>query len=276
MCGINCFQQRIDSGGAQGAGLTLARGLNTVKVDVYATDTTDKLTNVCGLAIINYESDIGSGGPGQNTHYVYKRLLDYSQTGAVFRENTGFAFTIPETNYWIVSAGFKYFMYVATAGMGLAFNVQTLTGEDGGNDYKVLYSDNYRSDAEIACTYSYVNQSGVFKRFAQDPDTSRLDIETSRYYQWYMTTAGIIGIVALANYHSFTYSIAGTVSNYTGDGSGITVDAFRSDNDELIGTATTAIGGTFSIPWYDNTIACYTVARQSSVLLGRSDNDFAV
>ncbi len=276
MCGMNCFQQRIDSGSAQGAGVTVARGFNDIKVDLYATDATDKLTNVAGLAIINYESDIGPDGPGQNLHFVFKTLLNYSQTSSVFKEQTGYSFSIPETSYRITSFGYKYYMYVSSAAMGISLNVQSLSSEDIGLDYKVIYSDLYRSDAEISCTYSYMNQVDIFKKYPTDPDSSKIDIEQARKYQWYQTTSGICGIVNFICYHSFVYDIAGTVSNYTGDGSGITVDAFRSDNDQLIGSDVTAVGGGFSIPWYDNTVPVYTVARQSSVLLGRSDDDYAV
>lgn len=275
MCGMNCFQQRIDSGSAQGAGLSISRGFNEIGVDLYATDTTDKLTNVCGIVFLNYESDVGSGGIGQNTHAVFKVMREYSQVTTTFANITNYSFSIPESNYWIVSVGYKYYLYVSSAGMGIGLNIQTLSTEDNGLDYKALYSDNYRSDAEISCTYSYFNQPNLFKKFTQDPDTSKLDIEQSRIYQFYSTTACIIGIVNMVTYHSFQYNISGTLSNYTGDGSGIIVDAFRTDNDQLIGTATTTAGGNYTIPWYDNTVEVYTVARQSSILLGRSDNDFA-
>lgn len=275
MCGMNCFQQRVDSGSAQGAGVSIARGFNELGIDLYATDTTDKLTNVCGILFLNYESDIGPNGIGQNTHVVFKNMREYSQTAVTFANIASHNFSIPESNYWITAIGYKYYLYVSSAGMGLGLNVQTLSTEDNGLDYKVIYSDNYRSDAEISCTYSYFNQPNLFRKYPQDPDSSKLDIESSRNYQFYSTTACRIGLVNMVTYHSFKYDISGTLSNYSGDGSGITVDAFRSDNDQFIGTTTTSIGGSYTIPWYDNTVEVYTVARQSSILLGRSDNDFA-
>jgi hypothetical protein len=73
-------------------------------------------------------------------------------------------------------------------------------------------------------------------------------------------------------YHTISRTISGTVSGYTGDGSGITVEAHRTDNDEKIGSTTTAAGGTYSITWYDDTINCYAQARQDATHVGRSDD----
>ena len=52
ICGMFSMQQRIDSGSAQGAGFTVAHGFNDINVDLYATDTTDQMTNINGSILL--------------------------------------------------------------------------------------------------------------------------------------------------------------------------------------------------------------------------------
>lgn len=62
--------QRIDSGGAQGAGLTLSRGDNTFTVDAYTTGTTVFPTALQGLLYLNYDSDVSPLGEGAHAHTI--------------------------------------------------------------------------------------------------------------------------------------------------------------------------------------------------------------
>src|SRR3970282_1328757 len=62
VCGGSCFQQRVDSGSAQGAGLTLARGKNNLVIDTYRTDTTDLGWNITGGASTQHQTGVSAQG----------------------------------------------------------------------------------------------------------------------------------------------------------------------------------------------------------------------
>ena len=72
------------------------------------------------------------------------------------------------------------------------------------------------------------------------------------------------------------YVVTGTVTGYTGDGSGIAVGVHRVDTGELIGSAATSVGGWFYFEAADDTTALFVQARQSDTLVGRSDDSPAV
>jgi hypothetical protein len=271
-CGMFLMQQRIDSGSAQGAGISIARGLNTINIDAFTTDTVDQATNVSGLIILNYESDIGSGGIGQNSHSILQVLYPWNALLADYVRINSYSIAIPETSYRLQSVGFCMIQWIAAAANAVTLDVEILSGENKNAGYLDIYTDAYQSDAERSCSVIWMSGRDVFKRFPTDPDNSRLDIETARDYRSYNSASCGIGILSLITYHSFTFTISGTLSGFTGDGSGISVDIFKASTREWIGTTTTAIGGTYSFDWYDNVDDVYTVARQSSILLGRSDD----
>jgi hypothetical protein len=115
-----------------------------------------------------------------------------------------------------------------------------------------------------------------FKMHPTDPDTSVMAVEGSRKYRTMGTAALWSGIYACVTYHAITYTIAGQVLGYTGNGSGITINIYRSDTKELVQTATTVAGGSYTAAWYDNTIPVYVEARQDDAHVGRSRNGVAV
>lgn len=274
VAGMYSLQQRIDSGSAQGAGLTLARGLNEVNIDGYATDTKDQATNINGMMIVIYSSDIGAS-PGQNTHSVMEVLYPWNALLQDRVRINNYSFAIPETDYWIVAAGFQLIQWVSAAANAVTFDVECLSGEGKGAGYYDIYADAYQADAERGCSITWMRGRDVFRRHPDDPDPERLDIETARDYRLYSSTTAANGIVMLVTYHSFTFSAAGTVSGYTGDGSGIPVEIFRSDTGERVLSTTTTVGGAFSATWHDDTIPLFATARQDDTHVGRSGNETA-
>jgi hypothetical protein len=79
----------------------------------------------------------------------------------------------------------------------------------------------------------------------------------------------------IITYHAITFTASGTVSGYTGDGSGITVTLHDATSGEQLLSTTTAATGTFSFTWYDSVNSVYTEARQDSTHVGRSENSAA-
>ena len=77
------------------------------------------------------------------------------------------------------------------------------------------------------------------------------------------------------NLSNIMYAVAGTVSGYTGDGSGLTVDIHDAVTHERVLTTETAEGGVYSVNWVDDARELYAHCRQSDTLCGRSTNGTA-
>lgn len=270
-CGGSVYMHRIDSGAAGGAGLTLARGENTITFDMYRTSNTinQSATNMNGLMFLNYTSDVyNTDEDGAHAHTTLWHI--YSEPNSTeygLSENT---FTptppsIPESNYWLMGVGYNiYLMYTLTDG-GYGMKIQKASG-DGWED---LYESIIEGANERAVCMINIRGRDAFKRHPLDENG--VDIETSRKYKIATPNQAKWSEVVMAlTYHSITYTASGTISGYAGDGSGIVVDFFRSDNDEFVGSATSTVGGGFTFTWYDNTINLYAVARESDSRVGRS------
>ena len=272
VCGMFSLQHRVDSGSSQGAGLTLARGLNTLVFDAYRTDTTGDPNNLNGYLLLNYTSGLASGGVGVHAKTLFKVLAQWDALLSDRFIVTGKSFAIPESNYWIVSAGIISCIWDNLSANAFTMDVQVLAGEGKGAGFLDVYADAVQSDAERRCSIVWMRGRDVFKRFPTDPDSERINIETSRDWRFFTAGSTSQGLIMFLTYHSIFYTISGEVSGYSGDGSGIPVKLYRSDNKELIGETTTAAGGGFSFTWYDDTIPVYAEAREDDTHTGRSAN----
>lgn len=264
VAGAFCLQQRIDSGGAQGAGFTLAHGFNEIVIDGYSTDTTDDVTNIGGTITLNYQCDVPSQGLGAAAHTVRKVLLAWDAALTDLVRINNWSFSIPPANYWIVGAGFLFHQW-SSASMAVTLDVQANSGEGKGAGYYDIYADAMQSDAERAYTPVWMRGRDVFKRFPTDVDPDRLNIETARDYRLFTSTTTGNGLIAAITYHSITRTFSGTVSGYAdADGAGLTVLIFRTDTMELIGEVTTTAGGAYTFTWYDDTVGLLPVCVEDS------------
>lgn len=276
VCGMYSLQQRVDSGGAQGAGISISRGSNSITIDGYATDTTDQVTNINGYVVLNYHSGKASSGlVGQHSHTIELLLSPWNALLADRTRVDNYSIAIPESDYWAVGVGFILCIWQSTASNALTFDVEVLSGESKGAGYTDIYADAVQTDAERGCSVVYMRGRDVFKRYPTDPDPDRLNIETARDYRLYVAATAGSGIMSIITYHSFTYTIAGTVSGYGGSGTGLPIKIYRSDTNVLIGSVSTTSGGAYTFTWYDNTIDLYAECIEDSTHVGRSNDDVA-
>ncbi len=274
-CGGFVLGHRVDALGASGAGLTLARGENTLTFDYYSS-AGGQGSNIGGALILNYTSGKHALGAGAHNHTISWPLAD-SAGDTTRRVFTAIAPQIPETSFWIQNVGWVLLaVYPAEPGGALALNAEVLSGEDEGDGWKPIYQGGFRQDAEISAVSAYVHARGQFKKYPNDPSSERLDLEVARSFRLDANPAIWMGMYFLITYHSIKSLISGAVTGYTGDGSGLTVDIFRSSNDLRVLSLTTTVGGAFSNDWYDNTLELYAVVRQDGTHLGRSDDTLAV
>lgn len=268
VCGMFCLQQRIDSGGSQGAGITLARGKNTLTIDGYITVTTNQITNINGYVTLNYQSDKSTAGIGAHSHTVFSNLMQWDAALTDRVRFDAIPITIPEINYYNVGAGFIFYQFVSTASQAITFDTEILAGEGKGAGYNDIYADAYQSDNERSCSIVWMRSRDVFKRFPGDPDPERVDIEISRAYRLFTSTPTSNGLMSVWTWHSHTFTVSGNI--YGSAGGTVTINTYRSDNKELINTTTQVGNGAYSFTWYDNTISLYSEASESATHYGRS------
>jgi hypothetical protein len=280
MAGPLSFMHRIDSGGNAGAGITLARGRNTLTVQWYAANV-DRVSNVSSLLILNYTSGKHASGDGVHSHSTFWGIFPNSRNTST---NLVLAATVTpvilESNYWMVSTSpILYGNGISGALTYFGTQCEILSGEKLSAGWADLNASLGISVNERQFQINRSQVRDLFKRWPIDADTDRLDIETARTWRVFGITAQW-GMGLWMTHHSITYTVSGTVSNYTGTGAGMTVRIYRTDSGfrdhELIATVTTSAGGTYTFTWYDNVIELFAEVQQDSTHTGRSVTGVAV
>lgn len=276
LCGGRVLGHRIDAGSAQGAAQTLVRGKNDINIDCYVptadSDTTVQPGMVCGILYLNYTS--GRSASGSLAHNRTVRRHIFSST--------------PLTNYRITSAavsigsfaGAFYVPFVAfgTIGIyrGLIINctvaIEVLSGEGGPswNAYKANEARLQGGAAAENANMFFCTETTRWKRYSADPDPRR-SIEFSgsrRYRTWTHVSPAAADMEAWLTLSGIRFTIADTVQNFSGDGSGISVNIYSADG-TLIRTVTTGVGGGFTGAVFDDTVTYFADAVQGGTA-GRS------
>lgn len=276
-CGSLTAMRRIDSGASGGAGMTLARGDNTLTVDWFTTSATvgNQGSNFSGVLLLNYTSDKHASGDGVHDHTTIWNLREYSTGNLTTRVQAAGLRTpiIPETEFWLSGLGYEVpIMTSGTAaaqfGLSVSGEVQASEAEAGG--WRSMFSSFVATDAEIGPVLMWGRARDEFERWPGD-DPSRLGLETARDYRYdsSLSAAVIWQMRMLVSYHSITYQINGTISGSAGGT--VTIDAYRVSDGLKIGSTSRVGNGTYTMTWYDNVNNVYVVAYESSTLNGRSD-----
>lgn len=276
LCGTNGAMIRNDSA------FTLIHGRNSLNFDAYRTDTADFGWNSSGFWLINYTSGKHSTGSGAHNHTVFWGLQQNGTAAAT--DNYIVAATsiiIPETNHYITAIGTRLITLLSgtVVPSGLSIAVERLSAE-GGIEWENVYVDIAQTDSEIGTFYAWAQSKSIFKRWPNDPDSDRIDAETSRRWRANIPqptatgASGWIGLSQLFTYHTITYTVSGTVSGSSGGT--VTLNLCRANTGERVLTTTRSGNGSYSFTWYDDTENVFVEARESGTLLGRSDNGVAV
>lgn len=264
-CGNVFFMRRFDSGavGSSG-GYTFDRGLNMLSVTFFTTSATvgNLGTNVSGTYFINYLSDISGNGDGEHSHTTKWLNRPYS-VSLVPKSTYTQTITpiIPETDYYTIGVGFQLLLYSISGFQqgGICFQGELGAGEGQGAGWYDFYSTFLASDTENAQSWLWARARDEFKRHPEDPETSRMNIETSRSFRFDSSTALLNHqAIQVLTYHGFLYNIDGAIANSSGGT--ITINLHRSDNGELVHQISRTGDGSFAIDWHDNTIPVYIVA----------------
>jgi len=280
------FSRRLDSGAVGGtSGFVPNRGKNTLNFDAFRTTSANgNLTAfLCGLAIINYTSGKASVGDGAHNHTISHILFDFADATTTFaREqvtSTTTAPTIKETTHWLNSVGIAWYLFT---GLGKNANVwhvissERLADKPPNDGFEDIATATISSDEENGQFFGWQDSTDKWDRYPNDPKEIGLKIGSLRRYRCNTDPEALMQSYMLITFHALVFTIAGNVTGFVGDGSGIIVEAHRSDTDEKIDQSTTLVGGAYTMNWYDNTIQVYAHARQDSGHVGRSNDGLAV
>lgn len=272
VCGNKGLMVRNDSP----TGVSFGRGRNTLQVDVYNTSATQRGGNIGGFWILNYTSDLASGGVGAHNHSVLWPVFTQGTATATQQYiTTADAPNIPETNYFIVALGFHLNFMQGVTQQGTTIKAERLASGEGGLIFERIYADISQHDNELGIYDIWCQARTFFNRWAGDADSERLDIETNRRYI-INSSNGVTWpnhLVMMFTYHSITYSVSGDITNSAGGT--VNLSLHRTASGERVLTGSRVGNGSYSFTWYDNTEEVYVVARESGTLLGRSDNGYA-
>lgn len=257
--------------------IVLSSGKNTLTFDVKnVSSTTPSLTNMSGVWLLNYESDITAGNPNKHTHTV-KKSIGTMQDGssAVFhRTITGSYFRVPESDYYFTSIGINYKYGTNTTGTPAGVSVQCSDTGSNGFYWNTVYSDIASEDAETGQRQIFAQCRNIFKRFYQDADSVRLDTSQSRSFRCILASGctSFDDLMWYVTYHDTTWNVSGSLSGF-GTGS-IDLAMHRASNGELLKTGSRVGDGDFNFTWYDNTEPVFVIASGSGKV-GRSVNQLA-
>ena len=179
------------------------------------------------------------------------------------------------SNYFIEDAHIDFNAPLLSAASTVSVDMVLLAGE--GTGYVQVPAFNSTVYSEIGNRYLYIPVKPAFARWPGDAkpvnDVQAAAAPWGLRLTGIFTSAGTVwdfGTNVIVRHQPFT--ISGTVTGFTGNGSGLTVSVYEAASRQILTTTTTTIGGGFSIPWHDDTVAVFVTVREDDTRKERSAN----
>ncbi len=270
-CGMLSVSQRIDSGGAQGAALTFARGRNSLYVGAYVTGS-GLVVGTCGWVTLVYSS--GKSSLGRRAHVrCVPKLLITPATADILHSATTSAFSFLDSDYYVVGAGFGAVLNCAGGGLYFSNSVGVKAGAGELNGAHIYNQATHVFRAESETTMINVISSinpKQWERWTSDPDTSRMALQTSRgiYIQSQVNIqASLTGWIC---YHGHKKSVTRNV-NRSGGGT-VNFNLWNQTRGELLAAGSRSGDGAYTISCFEDTDTYFVEAWEDDTHKARSGN----
>lgn len=279
-CGASFFTHRVDSGGAQGAGVTLTRGINQFEYGISMATLGVTPSAFGGFLFLNYESDVSTLGPGAHNQSLLFGVQDSQASGTQSITTAAQEIFQPSTEWYRSNLGFltnQVTLAVITTGGSIQFEVESAAGEltEGGweNQGVLVLNGDGENGWYPAGTNARLQSPNDWQRWTSDPETSRLSLTASRRWRIITSQTGTRPLSVWTTMHNINYTVSSTISGSSGGT--VTVNLHRASDGERLKSTSRTGNGTVSVTWYDNTEDVYLEARETDALVGRSGNGTA-
>jgi hypothetical protein len=239
---------------------TLSRGLNEIGVDLYG-DMANIAVSLpscyytCGFFIVNYHSDVYSGGI--NKHNKTISCIHQIQKSNSWFNRSFNKLSNPFSEWYINTFGIIGEFFVGTTS-NLSVTSDTRYIFENTSIKEVFGAGGFNNEVSEHIHFDMItNDRDKVKKYPGDLHDHRVvDLfdTNSRFITEYGLYTIIGGSQSFATCHEIAYPISGSVIGYSGNGAGLSVKFYDMDSAQLLFALTTAIGGTFSGVWYDNTL----------------------
>lgn len=276
--GHHSVQHRIDVAHG-GSAVTLARGKNTLTVDVFSSVTAVTGPNaLSGYFVINYESGLATAGEGAHNHSTFWKIWSTHEgaiAGDTYREvptTNQKTPTLPETQFFTNAVGIDLRTNMTGVGTGgvIQLLAEVISGELNGDGWEG-FSRIIASDGEFGMWWFMIsaNRDYVWD-MVYDDLAAKMNPEEPRKWRWNSAAVASWSASMVITYHSIFFTSLRAIS---GSGGGaVSIDLFRADNDTKVAETGRSGDGNYGVTWYDNTLSYYTVAIEDATHTGRSAN----
>lgn len=258
----------ISQRGDINSGWTLQRGMNTLKTSIFAT-TNRAVTCTGGKIYLLYTSSIAPSGTETHNKTIVKSQMDMSTSGAITANliYTASGPTLPEsTSFYINQVG-----VVATdRTAGTVSHImamlapQVMPTDTFASGYKT-YNTLAIWDGELGTSFITYDMTDIYNRTSYE--TGSLVLSTNRNWLFAGQSSCNFQSWMYVTYNSITYPVSGTIVSSAGG----TVNLKIYRRDDHIASGSRTGNGTYSIDVFNPTELLVVTARESSALVGSSD-----
>jgi len=261
-----------------GTALSFARGKNIIRMLVYSSSATNAILDMNGWFYINYESDVSASGiQAHNNTLVYYIGGGFNMgiAGAVNLEiataNQRTPILTP-ANYFLSAVGYEFNIFASVRNY-LCLYAEILAGESSKADgWAVMSKLGTHGPTEIGwITNICPDENDYFRKYPNDiyRQNIKLNIETARKYRFSGLTTLHTSLRLVITVHAIPYTVAGDITGSSGGT--VNISLISADDNRVLDKTSRVGNGSYSFTWYDPTEQVYTEARESGLLLGRSE-----
>lgn len=277
-CGVTFLCQRVDSGGAQGAGITLARGKNTFVFSVSIGTLGTSPSNFGGMMYINYESDKSALGVGVHNQSLAFNVQDSQAAGNQSIIAAAQRIFLPSTDWFRSNLGFVSNQVINAPSVTFTqFECESAVGELSEGGWENQGAIPLVAETELgwypAATNVGAQSPNDWDRWTDDPDTTRMSLIASRRWRIINGVTSTIPLSLWLTVHNIIYTVTSTISGSSGGT--VTARLCRASDGTLLKSTTRVGNGNVTFTWYDNVDAVFVEARETDSLVGRSGNGTA-